>query len=98
MPITRDFTRAELADLGVPPDCPKDVEWSDTVLADTHVTVLKYTQQRRAVFVADDGLTYAVTYEAALDTGDYEVGVGLHGPDASIAACRRRRQIPNSPA
>ncbi|MFC9341426.1 hypothetical protein ACFT0G_25355 [Streptomyces sp. NPDC057020] len=77
MPTTRDFTLAELATLGVPPDSPADVEWSDIVLADTHVAVLKYTQQRRVVFLADDGMTYAVTYEAALDTGDYEVGGGL---------------------
>ncbi|MGW6416336.1 hypothetical protein [Streptomyces sp. NPDC055055] len=77
MPTTRTFTFAELASLGVPPDRPEDVEWSETVLADTHVAVLKYTQQRQAVFLADDGQTYRVTYEAPLETGDYEVGGGL---------------------
>ncbi|MFE3378791.1 hypothetical protein [Streptomyces anulatus] len=76
MPTTRTFTHADLAALGVPPDRPEDVEWSDTVLADIHVTVLKYSQQRRAVFIADDDKTYAVTYEAALDMGDFEVDGG----------------------
>lgn len=80
MPITREFTPAELAALSVPPDRPEDVEWSETLLADTHVCVLKYSQQRRAVFIADDGLTYAVTYEAPIDTGDYETGPGPDGP------------------
>ncbi|MFG2404208.1 hypothetical protein ACGFR8_07690 [Streptomyces brevispora] len=72
---TRDFTRTELANLGVPPDSPEDVEWSDTVLADTHVTVLKYSQQRRCVFLTE-GETYAVEYEAPIDLGDLEVDGG----------------------
>lgn len=74
---TRTFTPEQLAALGVPPDQPNNVEYSDTLLADEHVTVLKYTQQRRVVFAApDDGQAYAVTYEAPLDTGDFEVGDG----------------------
>lgn len=71
---TRHFTRAELATLGVPPDSPDDIEYSDTLLADEHVTVLKYSAQRRVIFRADDGKAYAVEYEAPLDTGDFEVG------------------------
>lgn len=72
---TRQFTCAELNDLGVPPADPSDVRYSETLLADTHVTTLKYSQQRRVVFRADDdGKTYAVTYEAEVDSGDYEGG------------------------
>ncbi|MFF2940244.1 hypothetical protein ACFVSQ_10415 [Streptomyces niveus] len=71
---TRQFTRAQLADLGVPPDDPQDVEYSETVLADERVTTLKYSMQRRCVFRADDDKTYAVTYEAQLDAGHYELG------------------------
>ncbi|MGW6391139.1 hypothetical protein ACWFR1_11680 [Streptomyces sp. NPDC055103] len=70
---TRQFTRDELADLGVPPDDPQDIAYSETVLADEPVTTLKYSMQRRCVFRTDDK-TYAVTYEAQLDAGDYEVG------------------------
>ncbi|MEC3995227.1 hypothetical protein VSR01_17460 [Actinacidiphila sp. DG2A-62] len=73
MPM-RQFTRAQLADLGVPPDSPEEIEYSETVLADEPVTTLKYSMQRRCVFRADDDKTYAVTYEAELDTGDYELG------------------------
>ncbi|ARX81575.1 hypothetical protein SMD44_00973 [Streptomyces alboflavus] len=76
---TRQFTREQLATLGIPPDQPDDVEYSDVLLADEHVTNLKYSQQRRVIFEApDDGKTYAVTYEAPIDVGDFEVG---HGPD-----------------
>ncbi|MFI7315174.1 hypothetical protein [Streptomyces hygroscopicus] len=72
---TRTFTPAELAAIGVPPDSPEDVEYSDILLADEPVTTLKYTQHRRCIFRAeDDGKTYAVEYEGRLDTGDYEVG------------------------
>jgi hypothetical protein len=70
---TRAFTVAELLALGVPPAEPDDVEYSDVLLADEHVTTLKYTQLRRTVF-EDDGRTWAVEYEARLDVGDYEVG------------------------
>lgn len=73
---TRAFTTTELARLGVPPDSPDGVEHSDTLLADEFVATLKYSAQRRAVFRADDGLTYAVTYEAGIDSGDYEHGPG----------------------
>ncbi|MCP9205515.1 hypothetical protein [Streptomyces cucumeris] len=72
---TRTFTTAELAAIGVPPDSPRDVEYSDTVLCDEHVTTLKYTAKRRAVFLAeDDGKTYAVEYEGRLNVGDFEIG------------------------
>lgn len=70
---TRLFTRTQLAALGVPPDSPDDVEYSDTVLADEFVTTLKYSAQHRCVFRADDGRAYAVEYEAPLDVGDFEV-------------------------
>ncbi|MFF9894934.1 hypothetical protein [Streptomyces longispororuber] len=77
---TRQFTREQLAALGVPPDQPDDVEYSDILLADEHVTTLKYTQQRRVIFRAeDDGRTYAIEYQAPMDVGDFEVGDG--GPD-----------------
>ncbi|MGW6210955.1 hypothetical protein [Streptomyces sp. NPDC055109] len=74
---TRQFTIAELAGLNVPPDDPKEIDYYDNIHADDQVTTLKYTAQRRVVFTADDGRTYAVTYEAPLDTGDYEVGGGM---------------------
>lgn len=90
MPTTRTFTIQQLAALGVPPDQPDDVEHSDTLLADDHVTTLKYTQQRRCIFAApDDGQTYAVNYEAPLDTGDYETGGGMpddHGWYGDVVA------------
>ncbi|WP_327671873.1 MULTISPECIES: hypothetical protein [unclassified Streptomyces] len=74
---TRQFTREQLAALGVPPDSPEDVQYSDTLLVDEHVTNLKYSQQRRVIFAApDNGRTYAVEYEAPIDAGDYEVGGG----------------------
>ncbi|MFF5968177.1 hypothetical protein ACFY64_31540 [Streptomyces collinus] len=73
MPV-KHFTIGQLADLGVPPDRPEDVQWSETVLADEPVATLKYSQQRRCVFLDDDDRTYAVTYEAPVDAGDYEVG------------------------
>ncbi|WP_030569690.1 hypothetical protein [Streptomyces aureocirculatus] len=76
---TRHFTREQLAALSVPPASPKDVEYDPDLLADEHVTVLKYTQQRRVIFRADDDRTYAVEYEAPLDIWDFEVGDG--GPD-----------------
>lgn len=71
--MARQFTRQQLAAIGVPPDSPEDIEYSETVLADEPVTTLKYTAQRRCVFRAD-GRTYAVEYEGRLDTGDFEVG------------------------
>jgi hypothetical protein len=75
---TRHFTIAELAALNVPPDDPAYIEYDEHVLADEQVAVLKYTAQRRCVFRApDDERTYAVEYEAELDTGDYEVGGGM---------------------
>ncbi|MFD8805582.1 hypothetical protein [Streptomyces sp. NPDC059597] len=77
---TREFTITELAKLCVPPDDPTELDYYEHVLADEQVAVLKYTAQRRCVFRApDDGRTYAVTYEAPLDTGDYEMGDG--GPE-----------------
>lgn len=74
---TRHFTQVQLAALGIPPDHPDDVTYSEHLLADEHVTNQKYTQQRRTIFRADDGRTYAVKYETELDTGDYEVGGGM---------------------
>jgi hypothetical protein len=71
---TRDFTIAELARLGVPPDSPEDIEYSETVLADEPLGVSKYSQTRRCIFRTDDGRTWAVEYEAKVDAGDYEVG------------------------
>ncbi|MEV0441849.1 hypothetical protein AB0I84_06060 [Streptomyces spectabilis] len=76
---TRQFTREQLAALGVPPADPDEIQYYDDLLADEAVATLKYTQQRRVIFRADDGRTYAVEYETALDTGDFEVGDG--GPD-----------------
>lgn len=75
---TRNFTIAELAALNVPPDDPDHIEYDGHVLVDEQLHTLKYTAQRRCVFGApDDGRTYAVEYEAELDTGDYEVGGGM---------------------
>ncbi|KIF67594.1 hypothetical protein HY68_01435 [Streptomyces sp. AcH 505] len=71
--MARQFTRQQLAAIGVPPDSPEDIEYSDTVLADEPLTTLKYRAQRRCVFLAD-GRTYAVEYEGRLDTGDFEAG------------------------
>lgn len=72
---TRTFTVAELAAIGVPPDSPDDVEYSDVLLADEQVATLKYTAKRRCIFRApDNDRTYAVEYEAQLDVGDFEVG------------------------
>ncbi|WP_228976716.1 hypothetical protein [Streptomyces sp. DH12] len=76
---TRRFSRAELAALGVPLADPEEVQYSDTVLADEPVTTMKYTVLRRCVFHDDDGRTYAVTYEAPIDAGDYEIGTAPEG-------------------
>lgn len=82
---TRHFTRTELANLGVPPDSPNDIQYDPDLLADEQVAVLKYSAWRRCVFRADDDKTYAITYEGRLDTGDFEVdgegppGHGWHG-------------------
>lgn len=70
----RQFTVGQLADLGVPLDDPSDIEYSETVLVDEPVGTLKYSQQRRCIFRGDDDRTYAVTYEAQVDAGHYEVG------------------------
>lgn len=75
---TRHFTIAELAALNVPPDDPDEIDYDEHVLADEHVTTLKYTALRRCIFRnPEDGKTYAVEYQAELDTGDYEVGGGM---------------------
>ncbi|BBA98287.1 hypothetical protein RVR_4419 [Actinacidiphila reveromycinica] len=73
MPV-KQFTVGQLADLGVPPDRPDDVAWSEIVLVDEHVGMSKYSQERRCVFRDDDGRTWAVKYEAQVEAGDYEVG------------------------
>jgi hypothetical protein len=89
---TRHFTIAELAALNVPPDDPAYIEYDEHVLADEQVAVLKYTAQRRCVFRApDDERTYAVEYEAELDTGDYEVGGGARQPRLAQRQRRGRR-------
>ncbi|MEU2730100.1 hypothetical protein ABZ650_20525 [Streptomyces griseoviridis] len=71
---TREFTIAELADYNIPPDDPTDLDCEEYVLADEQAAILKYTALRRCVFAADDGKTYAVEYEAPLDTGAFELG------------------------
>lgn len=96
MPITRTFTIAELLDLGVPPDSPEDVEYSETLLADEHVGVLKYSQKRRCVFEDEDGDAWAVEYEAPLEMGDFEVdgdgteGHGWYGDEVTATAVEQR--------
>ncbi|NUP17378.1 MAG: hypothetical protein HOV73_25940 [Streptomyces sp.] len=93
---TRHFTIAELAELSIPPDDPDDIEYDEHVLADEQVAVLKYTAQRRCIFRApDDGKTYAVTYEAELNMGDFEVGAGTpdnHGWHDDVAAIEMMEQ------
>lgn len=94
MPVTREFTRPELAALGVPPDSPEDVEYSDILLADEHVTVLKYTQLRRCIFETD-GRAWAVEYEAALEAGDYDFeppdDYGWYGTTVTATAMQERQ-------
>ncbi|WP_367134512.1 MULTISPECIES: hypothetical protein [Streptomyces] len=93
---TRTFNATELATIGVPPDSPDDVEYSDHLLADEPVTTLKYTALRRCVFRWHDGTVYAVEYEGRLDTGDYEVGEytpddhGWHGGTVEVVAVEQR--------
>lgn len=75
---TRTFTITELAELNVPPDDPNHIEYEEHVLADEQIAILKYTAKRRVVFRhPDDDKTYAVDYEAPIDTGDYETGGGM---------------------
>ncbi|MEU6628372.1 hypothetical protein ABZ905_08770 [Streptomyces parvus] len=74
---TRTFTVTELADYGVPPSDPRDIEYDPDLLADEFVTTLKYTATRRCIFRADDDRLYAVEYEAPIDMGDFEVGAGM---------------------
>lgn len=96
---TRTFTIDELADLGVPPGSADDIEYSDTILADEPVTILKYSQLRRCVFAADDGTTWAVEYETRIDMGDYEVDEsgpddhGWHGETVEAIAVEEREVI-----
>ncbi|MFD8820806.1 hypothetical protein ACFV1C_00305 [Streptomyces sp. NPDC059605] len=95
---TRHFTPDELADLGVPPDSPEDVEWSDTVLVDEHVSMSKYSQERRCIFRNTDGRTYAVKYEAQVDAGHYEAGPppdnhGWYGDTVEAIEVERRPVI-----
>ncbi|MFJ3100322.1 hypothetical protein [Streptomyces sp. NPDC086835] len=92
---TRDFTRDELAALGVPPDSPEDVRWSETLLADEPIATLNYTQKRRAVFLADDERTYAVEYEAPIGASDHKTGPapdghGWHGDTVQAVQVIRR--------
>ena len=90
----RTFTVAELTALGVPPDSPDDVQYSDHLLADEPVATLKYSQQRRCVFRYNDGQTWAVTYQAPVDAGDYEAGPppenhGWYGDTVTATAMRQ---------
>ncbi|WP_329368848.1 hypothetical protein OG896_24870 [Streptomyces sp. NBC_00669] len=97
MPV-KQFTIDHLADLGVPPDHPDDVQYNETILVDEHLSTLKYSQQRRCVFRDDDGRTYEVTYEADLDAGDYELGPppenhGWHGDTVEAVEVEQRPVI-----
>ncbi|MBL0779447.1 hypothetical protein G6541_20115 [Streptomyces albidoflavus] len=93
---TRHFTPAELANLGVPPSDPTDVEHDPDLLQDELVATLKYTATRRCVFRAPDDRCYAVEYEAAIDTGDFEVGGyapddhGWYGPTVEAVEVEER--------
>ncbi|MEU1853963.1 hypothetical protein ABZ499_33070 [Streptomyces sp. NPDC019990] len=73
---TRTFWRKDLLALDLPPHSPDDVQYRYDVHLDEHVRTLKYTQLRRCVFEVPDGRTYAVEYQAPIDTGDFEVGCG----------------------
>ncbi|MFD8970509.1 DUF6011 domain-containing protein [Streptomyces sp. NPDC059568] len=79
---TRQFTRDELADLGVPPDSPSEADWTDAVLADEYVETLKYTQRRRVIFQDDEG-DWAVEYEASLG-GHQDEAPDDHGWDGDL--------------
>lgn len=74
MPVHNKFLRTELTYLDLPPASPKDVEHRDDLHLDEHVRTLKYTQLRRFVFTHPNGRTFAVEYEAPIDTGDFEFG------------------------
>lgn len=95
MPI-RQFTRTELAALSVPPDRPGEIKYDDHLLVDEQLTTLKYSALRRVVFRAEDGLTYAVKYEAPIDMGDYEVeggasdNYGWYGPTVKAVQVEQR--------
>lgn len=95
---TRLFTMARLADLGVPPDDPSDIEYSEIVLLDEGLGTLKYSQQRRCVFRDDDGTTWAVEYEAQVDGGNYETGPppdnhGWHGDTVQAVQVEERAVV-----
>ncbi|MFF1416533.1 DUF6011 domain-containing protein [Streptomyces sp. NPDC058280] len=90
---TRQFTRDDLADLGVPPGTPGEADWTDAVLADEYVSTGKYTQQRRVVFQDDDGETWAVEYEASLG-GHQDEAPDDHGWDGdTIEATAVEEQV-----
>lgn len=65
--MKRTFTHYELTEIGIPPDSPEDVEYSEHLLADEPVTTLKYTELRRVIFCDGDGQAWAVQYETHLD-------------------------------
>lgn len=95
---TKQFTVAELADLGVPPEDPSEIAYSEIVLLDEAVGTLKYSQGRRCMFRDDDGRTWAVEYEAQLDAGHYEVGPppdnhGWYGDTVEAVAVEERAVI-----
>lgn len=85
----RTISRAHLIALDLPPTCQRDVDDRSEVHLDEHVRALSYTQIRRMVFTFSDGFTYAVEYEAPLDTGDFEVSGGPvehHGWGETVTA------------
>lgn len=89
MPVHNRFLRSELTCLDLPPASPDDVQYRDDLHLDEHVRTLKYTQVRRFVFTHPNGGSFAVEYEAPLDTGDFEVGGGLvedHGWSRAVVA------------
>ncbi|MFE7128927.1 DUF6011 domain-containing protein [Streptomyces sp. NPDC057617] len=79
---TRQFTREQLADLGIPPAGPDESDWTDAVLADEYVSTGKYTQHRRVVFQDEDG-EWAVEYEASLG-GHQDEAPDDHGWDSDL--------------
>lgn len=96
---TQRFTRSQLAALGIPPEDPSDLGYSDHLIADEQVCTLKYTEQRRTIFHAEGGFTWAVKYEARLNAGDFEVGDyvpgdhGWHGDVAQAVAAEQRQVL-----
>ncbi|WP_046500760.1 DUF6011 domain-containing protein [Streptomyces odonnellii] len=79
---TRQFTREQLADLGIPPAGPDESDWTDAVVADEYVSTGKYTQHRRTIFQNEEG-EWAVEYEASLG-GHQDEAPDDHGWDSDL--------------